>query len=175
MPRPVYGEAERFLADQVKRSVRLLGRVWYRPGIFVDDLAAYRKDIGFLHDEVHGDRDLLKTTVLDRVRDAIREADIELRERNADPRYGYAVSPTMALKGQEGWDETMAHYAVCLMWRGPKPQFWPHKVTLEDVQAAKHDDDDGYDRDYRDLVGISPTDWFKQHKREREGQRNGSH
>lgn len=158
---PVYGEPERFLREQVRKIVRQRGFRWKEPSAFVLELGAWRKDVGFFHAEVHGDRDLLKMTVEQRVTEAIREAVVEIEERHGDPSYGFRVGPTLALKGAEGWDPSMPDYAVCLMWRGPKPMFWPHKVTAQDVAAAKVTDDEGYDRDYKAVTGETPEEFLR--------------
>lgn len=170
---PVYGEDERRLARFVGLAVNEMGRRWRRPGIFVEKYAQWLKPVGFTGKEIRGDREVLAMLVTERVTLAVKEADFEIQDRHGDPKYGYMVSACLDLTKQEGWNGTMPHYAVVLMWRGPRPAYWPHKVSQGDVDAAKVDDDDGYEVDYKDLCGVTPTEWVANARKARERGRRG--
>lgn len=174
--KPAYGEAERFLSTQVEKFVASRGWRWKKISSFIMETTQeqpWRKDIGFFHNEVHGDREQLKEAIRQRVGLALREAVQEVEERGGDPTYGFRVTPTLALSGVPGHDPSMPDYAICLLWIGPKPMFWPHKVTLEQVNAAKATDDDGYDRDYKAVTGQTPEEFLRDARKRAEAKKVG--
>jgi hypothetical protein len=81
-----------------------------------------------------------------------------LRVRGAEPEFGVEVETVEDLSELAEWDVSMGRYAVYLLWIGPKPATWPHKVTPEDTAKAAglKDDDLGMISDYRNA---NPEGW----------------
>ena len=88
-------------------------------------MVEFFQPVAFTTEELHRSKDELRTLLMDRVVNAVREAADVLKTRDADPSWGFSVEVTKDIRKHPAWTVGTPHYACYLKWHGPRPRFWP--------------------------------------------------